>query len=79
MQPEPFILFRLHPVATPPQGVPADQFGSDPVDTVVATVVVNGDDVGVVERARRAGFHLETGDANRGRAPSRELAARVRK
>jgi hypothetical protein len=42
-------------------------------------VVVNGDDVGVVERARRAGFHLETGDANRGRAPSRELAARVRK
>ena len=48
-----------------PQGVPADQLGSDPVDTVVATDVVNGDDVGVVERAGRARFPLETGDAVR--------------
>ena len=48
-----------------PQGVPADQLGSDPVDTVVAADVVNGDDVRVVERAGGAGFALETRDTVR--------------
>jgi hypothetical protein len=48
-----------------PQSVAADQFGSDPVCAVIAADVVNGDDVGVIERAGRAGFALETGDAVR--------------
>src|ERR1035437_8898001 len=48
-----------------PQGVAADQFGSDPVRAVVAANVVNGDDVRVIERAGRAGFAFETGDTVR--------------
>jgi hypothetical protein len=47
------------------QRLSTDQLGSYPVSAVIAADVVNGDDVGVIERAGRAGFALETGDAVR--------------
>src|ERR1035438_467326 len=45
-----------------PQGVAAHQFGDDPVGVAVAANVVNRNEIGVIERAGRAGFPLETGD-----------------
>ena len=44
---------------------PLDQFGGNPVRAIVAADLVDGDDVGVIECASRAGFALETGDTVR--------------